>query len=244
MIKNFFAGFALAFSMLSIIPFFKLHNFFSGINGYAVLNYPIVGLIVGTILYTVSLILEPFFASTHLHVIIFFLSILITGAIHLDGLSDSIDGLFVKSEKALHVMKDSNVGGMGMIFTASFLLLKASAFWHLESMLMLIPIMMISRYSALFEIFFFKYISKNGIATLAKSEFTTTQFLVATVAVTLISLFFESGLIMLFVAVATTLIIKQIFYKKIGGFSGDVYGFSIEVVELILLHVVLLSAKT
>ena len=42
-------GFLLAFNMLSIIPFFKVHDFYKGINGYAVMFYPLVGFILGGI---------------------------------------------------------------------------------------------------------------------------------------------------------------------------------------------------
>jgi len=56
-----FKGFALALSMLSTLPFFKVHDFYKGINGYAVMFYPFVGFILGAILYGVSLFLFPYF---------------------------------------------------------------------------------------------------------------------------------------------------------------------------------------
>ena len=93
--KNSFQGFALALSMLTTLPFFKVHDFNKGINGYAVMFYPLIGFILGSILYGVNYFLEPYFASTHLHIIIFALWVLLTGALHLDGLSDAIDALFV-----------------------------------------------------------------------------------------------------------------------------------------------------
>ena len=51
--KNIFKGFALAVSMLTVIPFFKVHDFNKGINGYAVMFYPLVGFLLGLILLTI-----------------------------------------------------------------------------------------------------------------------------------------------------------------------------------------------
>ena len=126
-------GFALAFNMLSIIPFFKVHDYFKGINGYSAMFYPLVGFILGLILWGVYSILEPFVPTVLLAVIIFSLWVLITGALHIDGFSDTVDGLFVKKEKALDVMKDSHVGGMGMTFTIVFILLKLSSVIYFEA---------------------------------------------------------------------------------------------------------------
>ena len=58
-----FKGFALALSMLSIIPFFKVHDFYKGINGYAVMFYPLVGFLLGLILYLTYSLLNPYIPS-------------------------------------------------------------------------------------------------------------------------------------------------------------------------------------
>ncbi|WP_434657887.1 hypothetical protein [Sulfurimonas sp. NW9] len=56
-----FKGFTLAVSMLSILPFFKVHDFYKGINGYAVMFYPFVGFLLGLLLYGTFLLLTLFF---------------------------------------------------------------------------------------------------------------------------------------------------------------------------------------
>ena len=196
MLKKISQGFALAVSMLTIIPFFKVHNFYKGINGYAVMFYPLVGFIIGLILYMVFIILDGLLPSIHLSIIIFTLLILITGALHLDGFSDTIDGLFVSKEKSLEVMKDPNIGGMGMIFSVSFLLLKASSFVFLlnedSGLIYLLPIiLMLSRFNAIVAIYFYPYISKNGIGTLAKEELSKLQIITAFIYVVCLTLFFQ-----------------------------------------------------
>lgn len=242
--SNIFKGFALAISMLTTIPFFKVHNFFKGINGYAVMFYPLVGLLLGGILYLFTYLLEPYFPSTHLHIMLFALWVLLTGALHLDGLSDALDALFVSKDRAAEVMKDPHVGAMGMIFTGVFLILKASAVVALEALWSLPLILMLSRFNTVLAIYFFPYIRKNGMSTLAKEEFTKTQLIISLLIVITTAIFTPSGIVLLGVSLLSLLLFKIWFTSRFGGFSGDLYGFMIEGTELILLHLVLILSLT
>ncbi len=235
--KDIFKGFSLAISMLTIIPFFKIHNFNKGINGYGVMFYPLVGFFIGTILWLTHSILAGYIASTHLGIIIFALWVVLTGGLHLDGLSDTIDGLFVSKTRAIEVMKDSNIGGMGMIFSATFLILKASSLAVFDAFYLLPTVMMLSRFNALLAIYLFPYISKDGMGALAKKEFKTTQLFVSIFYVVLILNFYSFSLLL--IALLSLFFIKLFFIKRYGGFSGDIYGFTIEVTELILLNAIL-----
>ena len=241
MIQHSAKGFALAVSMLTILPFFKVHDFFRGINGYAVMSYPLVGALLGGILWLLYILLTPYFPEAHLHIILFVLWVLITGALHLDGFSDTVDGLFVPAERAEAVMKDPHVGGMGMIFTATFLLFKASSLWFLEAIWLLPVILMLSRFNAVLSIYFFPYIRKAGMSTLAKQEFTRKQLLAAALFVLAVVVLTGSWLL-LGISLLTLLLVKGFFIRRLGGFSGDIYGFLIEVSELVLLNVLLFGA--
>lgn len=240
--KAVFSGFALALSMLTTLPFFRVHDFFKGINGYAVMFYPLVGAMLGAILYGVYLLGVPYLPAEHLKIVLFFLWILLTGALHLDGFSDTVDGLFVPKEHAEAVMKDPNVGGMGMIFTGAFLILKASALWHLEAIWALPLVLMLSRYNAVLAIFFYPYIRNAGMSTLAKQEFTALQLWMATLMVALCVVLWPAGWLLLLGALITVWLCARFFIKRLGGFSGDVYGFTIEVTEVLLLHLLLIGA--
>ena len=237
--KKLFEGFALAVSMLSIIPFFKVHDFYKGINGYAVMFYPLVGFFLGLILYAVSLVITPFFSPFHEGIIIFSLWVLLTGALHLDGLSDTIDGLFVDKKRALEVMKDPHNGGMGMVFSVVFLLLKASCVAAMEGTLYFLPlVLLLSRLNTVFQIYFYPYISKNGMGSLAKEELTSKELLIALSYSSLLIVLFGSYTLVLG-ALFVMFVTKSIFLKRYGGFTGDIYGFSIEITELLLLHIII-----
>ncbi len=236
--KNILSGFALAISMLTIIPFFKVHDFYKGINGYGVMFYPLVGFLLGLILWATYSALSLYISPFHLGIIIFALLVLLTGAIHLDGFSDTVDGLYVCKDKALEVMKDSHVGGMGMIITATFLILKASSLANFEAFYLLPIILMLSRLNAVLAIYLYPYISQKGIATLAKSELTASQVFIA-LLYSIVLTFIFSGVMLVVSSLLVLFVLKYFFIKRYGGFSGDIYGFTIEVTELILLNIIL-----
>ncbi len=236
--KNIFKGFALCISMLTIFPFFKIHDFNKGINGYAVMFFPLIGFLLGSILWAIFELLSGNLASSHLGIIIFGTWILITGALHLDGLSDTIDGLFVNREKALEVMKDPHVGGMGMVFTIVFLILKASSLSVFEAFYLLPIVLMLSRFNAVVAIYLFPYITKDGMGALAKEELKTHQVLIALLYVIILSF---SSLWLIAISLSVLTLCAIFFIKRYGGFSGDIYGFSIEITELILLNTILVS---
>ncbi len=239
MIKKIFQGFALSVSMLTTLPFFRVHDFYKGINGYAVMFYPLIGFLLGLILYGTFSLLELYTSKMHAAVLVFALWVILTGALHLDGLSDTIDGLFVKKERALEVMKDPHTGGMGMIFTVVFLLLKVATLIALDAFYLLPLVLMLGRFNAVLAIYNYPYISPNGMSALAKEEFTTAQFLFACLYVLVLSMLFSLSL--LFCSLFVLFLIKLFFMRRYGGFSGDIYGFTIELSELILLNIIVIG---
>lgn len=232
-----FKAFALAFNMMSIIPFFKVHNFYKGINGYSAMFYPLIGFILGSVLWATHTLLNPYLPSIHLSVLIFSLWILISGALHLDGFSDTVDGLFVSKEKSLQVMKDSHVGGMGMSFTVVFLALKLSSIIYLGiyNLIYLLPIvLMLSRLNATLAIYFYKYIS-SGVGALIKKELKIVHILFALLYTLAIAFYFNS--LVLFILSSFVLVLcAHFFTRRLSGLNGDIYGFIIELTELLLLN--------
>lgn len=232
-----FRGFALALNMMSILPFFKVHTFFKGINGYSAMFYPLVGFLLGSILFLAHSLLTNIFPPLHLSVIIFALWVLLTGALHLDGLSDTIDGFFVDKKRAIEVMKDSHVGGMGMIFSSVFLLLKLSSLVAFDAYYLLPVILMFARLNATLAIYFYKYIS-SGVGALLKEELKRKHLLFALLYSLTIAYLFSS-VTLFFVATLTLFIVAKLFTKRLNGLNGDMYGFIIEVSELTLLNYVI-----
>jgi len=80
--------------------------------------FPAVGLILGLILAAFDAVALQLWAGGFVAAILdVILLILLTGALHVDGLADSADGLFGHRDRetVLSIMKDSRIGVMGMV---------------------------------------------------------------------------------------------------------------------------------
>jgi adenosylcobinamide-GDP ribazoletransferase len=125
-------SFVSALSFLTLIP---LGRFAGKPDGASILYFPLVGILIGCLLAGID-----WLGSLHLYdelramVDITFLA-LISGGLHLDGLADSADGLYVHhdKDKALEIMKDPRVGVMGVLALLLCLGFKAAGILVLES---------------------------------------------------------------------------------------------------------------
>jgi adenosylcobinamide-GDP ribazoletransferase len=107
-------SFVSALSFLTIIP---TGQWAGKLQGDAVLYFPVIGILIGGLLTGVDWLGSLFlFDPLRALVDVAFLA-LITGALHLDGLADTADGLYFHHdrEKSLQAMKDSRTGVMGVL---------------------------------------------------------------------------------------------------------------------------------
>lgn len=79
--------------------------------------YPVVGLIIGLCLVLVYHLLAAALPSTPADALLILFYFFLTGALHVDGLADSVDGLMGgwDRESRLEIMKDSRIGSLGAI---------------------------------------------------------------------------------------------------------------------------------
>jgi adenosylcobinamide-GDP ribazoletransferase len=97
--------------------------------GRSAFFFPIVGLLLGGILLASYHVLAMAFPVLVARTMVFVILILLSGAFHLDGLSDSVDAFYAghDREDCLRIMKDPHVGAMGVIAIGSVLVLKVAA---------------------------------------------------------------------------------------------------------------------
>ena len=84
-------AFLLALSLMTRIPVGHLDEISEQDSGRSALFYPVIGLLIGILLYIPALLFQstpPYFLAA----IIISLWAIITGGLHLDGLADSADG--------------------------------------------------------------------------------------------------------------------------------------------------------
>ena len=127
-IKSFF----IAQTFLTRIPTPKISSMNEEEISRSVLYYPLVGLSIGLLLILIATTLSSLNSSADSMVgaIIVVVWVLITGALHLDGLADTADGFVggqASAERTLEIMKDPTAGPIGIVSIFLVLLLKYSA---------------------------------------------------------------------------------------------------------------------
>ena len=162
---------------------------------------------------------------------------ILTGALHLDGLGDTADGLYGQrtADKALEIMKDSRIGAMALVTVVAALALKACGLAGLgESrflLLMLIPAY--ARGAMLFGIRGLPYgRSEEGTGfDLFESPLRAGDFCGLVVVVALSAFVGWRAIVLnLFFIVVVALIILY-YRRKIGCITGDMLGAMTELTE-------------
>lgn len=168
--------------------------------------------------------------------------ILVTGAFHLDGFSDSCDGLFSgrSKERILEIMKDSRVGSYGVIGIFMDLALKLFILYSLihRGRALLIPLVFISgKVSLLLN----GYLGKAAKESSSGNVFIENKNLYAVllnIIVMLISGYLFNSFLKTIGALLGIIIFTLVFHyythRTIGGLVGDNLGFSNEVGEIII----------
>lgn len=97
--------------------------------------FPLVGLVVGTLLSMIWLIVSAFAPSSIACFAVIVAGVLLTGAFHEDGLADVADsaGAFGR-ERKLEIMRDSRVGTYGALALVLLVLARFTLLWELSVM--------------------------------------------------------------------------------------------------------------
>ena len=166
-------GFWIALQFLTIIPMpFKKEPEMREIASSLVF-FPIVGLLIGLLLFLANWGSGEVFSPVVTAAFTLLVWVLISGAMHLDGLADSCDGLAGNTaEKRLEIMKDSHTGAFGVVGISLLLLVKFAAIvslsgWEWEA-LVLAPVF--GTWAMVLAITVFPYARKNGVGQAFKQE--------------------------------------------------------------------------
>ena len=210
-------------------------------NGQSVLFYPLIGMLIGVILYLVAwcLVPVPLVLQTAILVVLW---VWLTGGLHLDGLADTADawvGGFGDRERTLTIMKDPSCGPIGVLSIVMVLLLKAATVYVLlqqsvAAVLILIPCL--ARTAPLILFATCNYVRQQGIAKhIAQHLPTTWLWWVSSISIlSSFSLGWIAVALILSLAIGL-MYLRAKFIKRLGGITGDTIGASIEILETILL---------
>lgn len=216
--------------------------------GRSIPYFPLAGLILG-ILSTISYMIFSLILPRGIcDILVLLVLVLLTGGLHLDGLSDTLDGLgFGKDrESSLRIMKDSRIGAFGAVGLIFAILIKYLSLYHIESssvdnILLLMPLY--GRWSVLVLGYKSQYAGlENGVGKAFVEETTKGRYLKGFLIALFASLiiFGIRGLFILAVIFVFVSLLRQYFKKRLGGITGDVFGAVIETSEITALLLTLI----
>ncbi|MBM3144124.1 MAG: adenosylcobinamide-GDP ribazoletransferase [Chloroflexi bacterium] len=230
--------FLAALQFLTLSPPLVRRAFTEKELGQAAGFYPLVGVLIGALLYGANYGLALIAPDALRAALLLALWILLTGALHLDGLLDTFDGIFGghTPERRLEIMRDERVGAFGLSAGVILLLMKFSALsGFLQSAPALILIPAASRWGMTLAVFAFPYARPEGLGSAVKAHTTWRQVAFATLTV-LITAWVCAGWIGLIALGGTPLLVwagSTFVLARIPGLTGDIYGAINELAELV-----------
>lgn len=232
--------FLVALQFLTIIPV-KINSIVDEEDfGKSLKYFPIIGIFIGIaeVFIMLSLSSLPAHITAVLMVII---TCVMTGALHIDGLADTFDALYVSQdkEKALEVMREPHTGAIGAASIILDLLLKFALMLTVINFGMWqAPILMASfgRWSQVLTCFSQKYARDEGVAKYFIERADKKEILLASIF-TLFIFTVLSGLsgIIAFFIVSMPLYCWIIWIRnKFEGITGDIIGATSEIAEILI----------
>jgi len=210
--------------------------------------FPLIGLIIGLILSGLAWLFDlllPALADALLLVAM----VILTGAMHLDGLADTCDGIagHKTPEERWRVMRDSRAGAFGIVGVVLLLLVKYVSLNNIPQvslMSTLILMSVVSRWAMTYAIFAYPYARESGMGKALKQGTNWLRFTVATLITVAVAagLARLTGLAVILVIWLVTTLMATYFKNKFAGLTGDNYGALNEIAEVsVLIFMVLLT---
>jgi len=228
--------------------------------GEAIYHYPVVGFILGFILFTLASLLDATVVSTSTGVstntganisdtynvlagIILLVWVLLTGALHIDGLADSADawiGGYGSKSRTLEIMKDPTCGPAGVTSVVLLLLIKFTliklCFNNGLHYLIIAPLISRASIQALFVTT--HYARENGLGSAINKQMDIKKSAIClSITALFIAFYFPLKYCVLAILFCglVWLGLRQLMLKRIDGFTGDTAGAWIEITECVCL---------
>lgn len=237
-LRSFFA----ALRFLTIIPVSRGAELDGDYFKPSLLYFPVIGIIIGSCGFVFTNLLQNVLPQGVVVCLIITFLAFISGCLHLDGLSDSGDGLLSSrpKERSMEIMKDSRVGAMGVILTVLVLLTKYSALTAVDSKLLPMAVFFMpfaGRVIILCTMAFLPYArEEGGLGTLFYTRSVRGYALAgSTLFVVILGLTAPPKFLIALVLLLIVFFAFNVWCKsKIGGATGDTLGASCELAETVI----------
>ncbi len=230
----------LALQFLTRIPLPSLQRIEPRAVGRSLLFYPLVGGLIGVLLYALDHLLADV-APLLRAALIVTAWVALTGGLHLDGLADMADawvGGHGDRERTLLIMKDPACGPMGVLALLLLLLLKVTALEQLagHAALLLVVVPLLGRTALLLLFLTTPYVRKGGLGEMLAQELPRPAgwLTVMIVVVGMLSLA-PSLWGMVAMTGMVFILFRLMLLMRLGGTTGDTAGALVEVCEVAIL---------
>ncbi|MDJ0612253.1 MAG: adenosylcobinamide-GDP ribazoletransferase [Rhizobiaceae bacterium] len=204
--------------------------------------FPIIGLVIGVLtglVWYVAALALPNIVAAGLAIAA---GVLITGALHEDGLADCADGLggSADREKSLEIMRDSRIGtygGIALIITVGLRWGSLAALTPIGGASALIIAHTVSRSAMILAMKWSQYARPEGLGKLASGEISNTDVYISfLISLVLVGVFGGvSGLIAALLALGLSWLFLLYLEKRLGGYTGDGLGAMQQIAEITIL---------
>lgn len=203
--------------------------------------YPVVGVIVGMLLAVLALFVHIVYTNLIVTaVIVVAADAWITGGLHLDGLMDSADGLlsYRSRERALSIMRDAHVGAMAVLVALFTLLLRIVALSSLSPVRLAQVVFVAAVFARSLLLLVMRYAptarSDGRGYESAQGNYTISGWLAMLLSLLLVAVLFGApGLLACAVVVLGVGQFTAVCTRRLGGMTGDTYGATIELAQLL-----------
>jgi len=218
-------------------------------TGRSLLYYPLVGLLIGALLSAAGWSLAGHLPPMLLAAILLTLWVLITGALHLDGLADSADGWlggYGDRERTLKIMHDPQSGPAAIVLLVLVLLLKFAALMAIVEMhrwdeLWLAPLLARTLLPLLFLTTSCAQ-TQGMAASLAAYLPHRSTLLAVIIGLSTTALAAPAGPWMVLSGLVLFVLLRRMMMLRIGGMSGDTAGALVELTETAALIALVVAA--
>ncbi len=233
--------FFVALTFLTRIPICNKSSYTKEDFQKCVFFFPIIGLIIGGILWGSYILLEMIFPRPVTAALLLLIYVLLTGGLHLDGLIDTVDGIYggMTPQRRLEIMKDTNPGAFGVLGAVVVLLVKYSVYAQMDPrmLIFLVAAPVLGRQSMVWMQVFYPYARREGLGKLFSSYNNISLFGVTT-GITIVILFALAqieGLYIFLSAGVFCFLLAGRLSRLLGGLTGETYGAACELTEIFAL---------
>ena len=204
--------------------------------------YPLVGLMIGAILLLGSFLFALFFPRPLVNLLVLLLLAIVSGAIHLDGFADTIDGFAgaTQKEKILQIMRDGSIGPVAVVALFFLLFGKWMVLDELkgtEQNMALLSMPAVGRWAMVLASYLAPYARQEGLGKEIIGRVSHRAVAIASLCLVLLlgAAFRWRGPALICLVALGVLALVRMCSRRIEGMTGDTVGAVGELSELLFL---------